>query len=123
MLISPDAATLMHAAAEQLLTLSRAAIEARGIFHIALSGGSTPNVLFRLMASAEYAAQFDWAHIHLWWSDERCVPLESPELNFNMANDALIRHVPIRRPTCTARPWSARLSRRPRPTKQKSSVA
>ena len=93
--ISPDAATLMHAAAQQLLNLSRAAIEARGIFHIALSGGSTPNALFRLMASPEYATQFDWARIHLWWSDERCVPLESPELNFNMANDALIRHVPI----------------------------
>ena len=95
MLISPDAATLMHAAAEQLLNLSRAAIEARDIFHIALSGGSTPNALFRLMASPKYATQFDWARFHLWWSDERCVPLESPELNFNMANDALIRHVPI----------------------------
>jgi 6-phosphogluconolactonase len=93
--ISPDAATLMHATADQLLAYSRAAIDARGRCHIALSGGSTPNALFRLMASAPYASQFDWAHIHLWWSDERCVTLDSPEMNFNMAHDALIGHVPI----------------------------
>ncbi|HEY3342919.1 MAG TPA: 6-phosphogluconolactonase [Anaerolineae bacterium] len=93
--ISPDAATLMRDAARQILALSRAAIDAHNVFHIALSGGNTPNALFGLMASPEYAAQFDWAHIHLWWSDERYVPLESPELNYNMANDALIRHVRI----------------------------
>ena len=85
----------MHDAALHLLTLSRAAIDARGCFHIALSGGSTPNALFRLMAAPEYAAQFAWAHIHLWWSDERYVPLDSPELNYNAAYEALIRHVPI----------------------------
>jgi 6-phosphogluconolactonase len=93
--ISLDTATLMHDAAQQILTLSRAAIDAHDVCHIALSGGSTPNALFRLMASPEYITQFDWAHIHLWWSDERYVPLESPELNYNMANDALIRHVRI----------------------------
>ncbi len=93
--ISPDAATLMHATAERLMKFSQAAIEARGVFHLALSGGSTPNALFRLMASAEYVDRFNWNAMHLWWSDERCVPLDSPELNYNMAYEALIRHVPI----------------------------
>ena len=93
--ISPDAAALMRDAAQRVLSLSRAAIVERGVFHIALSGGSTPSAMFRLMASPEYALQFDWAAIHLWWSDERYAPLDSPELNYNMANDALIRRVPI----------------------------
>jgi 6-phosphogluconolactonase len=85
----------MHDAAQRLLALSREAVGARSVFHVALSGGNTPNALFRLLASPEFSPQFDWSHIHLWWSDERYVPLDSPDLNFNMADDALVRHVPI----------------------------
>ncbi len=93
--ISPDSAALMRDAAQGILALSRQAVDARGVAPLALSGGNTPRALYRLMASPEFAARFDWPHIHLWWSDERCVPLDSPELNYNMADEELIRRVPI----------------------------
>ncbi len=85
----------MHEVAQRLLALCRAAIETRGAAHVALSGGNTPRTLFRLMADAEFASLYDWPHIHLWWSDERYVAKDSPELNFNMADTELIRRVPI----------------------------
>ena len=85
----------MTATAARIQAWSRQAIAERGVFHAALSGGNTPNALFRLISSPELAGQFDWPHIHLWWSDERYLPLASPELNFNMADGALVSRIDI----------------------------
>ena len=63
-------------------------------FTIALSGGSTPAVLFRLLA-AEYKDKMDWNRIHFFWGDERCVPPEDEQSNFKMANDLLLSKVAI----------------------------
>lgn len=94
-LVSPDAPTLIQDTAQLILALSREAIAAHGVFHVALSGGHTPNALFHLLAGDEFAGQFDWARVHLWWSDERHVPVDSPECNFNMAYEALISNIDI----------------------------
>lgn len=94
-LISADAATLMQDAASRLLQWSQEAITARGVFHIALSGGSTPNALFRVMAGDAYRERYDWAHIHLWWSDERYLMVYDPQCNCVMAGTALIEHITI----------------------------
>lgn len=53
---------------------------------IALSGGHTPKLMFAKLA----AAGFDWSHVHFFWVDERCVPPESDESNFKLANEALL---------------------------------
>ena len=60
-LISANAPTLMRDAATRLLLWSQEAIIERGVFHIALSGGNTPNALFRMMASVDFRTRFDWA--------------------------------------------------------------
>jgi len=52
-------------------------------FHLALSGGKTPNVLFRLWAD-EYKEIIPWKRLQLYWVDERCVPPEHPESNYGM---------------------------------------
>lgn len=59
---------------------------------IALSGGSTPKLLFADMARA----QFDWANVHFFWVDERCVPPDNNQSNFKLANETLLSpaHVP-----------------------------
>ncbi|NJM42265.1 MAG: 6-phosphogluconolactonase [Anaerolineae bacterium] len=93
--ISPDAQTLMHDAAARVLACYEAAVARRGVFHFALSGGSTPKTLFGLLASADWSACFDWARVHLWWSDERDVPSDSPDSNYRMAYDSLISKVPV----------------------------
>ncbi len=45
---------------------------------MALSGGSTLRVLYERLAAAEIS----WQNIHLFWSDERCVPSDHPDSNY-----------------------------------------
>lgn len=56
--------------------------------HIALSGGSTPLALFRLLA--EQTSREDWSDVHLYWVDERSVLPEDPESNYGNARKALL---------------------------------
>lgn len=87
---------LFAAAAEQF---TRAAASSKGPFRVALSGGNTPRSLFSLLADekAPYRAKIPWGRIIFFWSDERCVPPDSSESNFKMANDALLSRVPVPR--------------------------
>ncbi len=63
-------------------------------FHVALSGGSTPKILFDII-SKKYAKLIDWSTVHLWWGDERCVPPTDEESNYKMTKERLIDHVSI----------------------------
>lgn len=56
-----------------------------GPCHIALSGGSTPERLYRYLVSSSIGEEIDWSRLHFWWGDERCLPPESPESNFGNA--------------------------------------
>ena len=62
--------------------------------HIALSGGSTPKILFDELAG-NYTQRIDWSKIHLYWGDERCVPPSHPDSNYGMTERHLISRVPI----------------------------
>jgi 6-phosphogluconolactonase len=84
-----DLDALSRAAADELIELARVAISARGAFHVALSGGSTPKRLFQLLATRGDA--LPWDKVELWWGDERCVPPEHADSNYGMARDHLIR--------------------------------
>lgn len=57
-------------------------------FHIALSGGNTPKLLFNHLAS-EYKERIKWEIIHFWWGDERMVPPKDNESNYKMTNENL----------------------------------
>lgn len=61
----------------------------QGILHLAISGGSTPKLLFELMASPQYRAQIAWHHLRLFWVDERCVPPSDEQSNYGMTAQAL----------------------------------
>ncbi|NLS14073.1 6-phosphogluconolactonase [Vibrio sp. SM6] len=63
--------------------------------HISLSGGSTPKMLFKLLAQEPYASQIQWNNLHFWWGDERCVAPSDAESNYGEANELLFRHVAI----------------------------
>ena len=64
---------------------------------MSLTGGGTPKRLYALLADPHqpWRARVDWARVHLFWGDERHVPPDDPDSNYGMANDALVRHVPI----------------------------
>jgi 6-phosphogluconolactonase len=61
---------------------------------VALSGGSTPKLMFQILAD-EFREQVAWSDIQFFWSDERHVPPDHPESNYRMANEALLSHVPV----------------------------
>lgn len=62
-------------------------------FHLAISGGSTPLAIFRLLA--EQTSPEDWSQVHLYWGDERCVPPGDPESNYGSAREALLKPLDI----------------------------
>ncbi len=81
--------------AQRWVNLAEQAIAARGHFHVALTGGSTPRHLYETLALPEFADCVAWQHVHIYFGDERCVPPDHPDSNFRMANEALLWHIPI----------------------------
>jgi 6-phosphogluconolactonase len=91
--ILPDSAALAQAAAQEFHRLAEAAVQERGRFSVALSGGNTPRTVYSLLASEH--KQLPWEHIHIFFGDERHVPPDDPDSNFHMASESLLSKVPI----------------------------
>ena len=87
-------ADLATAAATLFVAKSSEAVAARGLFTVALSGGSTPKLLYQLLADS-FREQVPWPSIHFFWTDERHVPPDDPESNYRMANEAMLSRVPV----------------------------
>ena len=83
-----DLETLSTAAARALVEAANEAIRRRGRFSLALSGGETPNVLYRRLA-ADHRHDVPWEAVHLFWSDERFVPPDDPRSNAAVARAIL----------------------------------
>ena len=88
--IFEDKKALAHYFGDYLTLLSQ---EGREIY-IALSGGSTPKAIFEILAH-EYAKKIDWSNLRFFWGDERCVPPDDYESNFNMTREHLFDYVPV----------------------------
>jgi 6-phosphogluconolactonase len=91
------AAEVAAGAAELFASDAVAAVEARGVARIAVSGGTTPKAMFALLAdqSAPYFARVPWDRLYLFWVDERCVPPTDTESNYRMTNEAMLSRVPL----------------------------
>jgi 6-phosphogluconolactonase len=63
-------------------------------FTIALSGGSTPKLLFSVLGD-QYASSVNWSNIHFFWVDERCVPPDNKESNFGMTQKVFLSKIKI----------------------------
>jgi 6-phosphogluconolactonase len=85
---------LIVAAAEHFAVLAAKAVEHHGIFAVALSGGSTPKGLYKLMATDQgIRARIHLPKIHFFFGDERHVPPDHSDSNC-MANEAMFRALP-----------------------------
>jgi 6-phosphogluconolactonase len=89
--VLPDQSALVSRALELILSKIDTAIEQRGRFTIALSGGSTPKPLYEAIAKQNLA----WDKIHVFWGDERYVPPDHPDSNELMARRAWLDRVNI----------------------------
>lgn len=90
-----DADELFGAAARLFLDLSSRKIAEKGSFVAVLSGGKTPEKLYRLLASQEFKDSVEWEKVHLFWGDERCVPPDDQQSNYAAASRALLTRVPV----------------------------
>ncbi len=65
-----------------------------GTFHVALSGGSTPRLIFDVLAE-QYGDIIDWSQIQFYWGDERCVLPTDEQSNFKMTQDHLFSKIKV----------------------------
>lgn len=93
--IRQDALNVARSAASLFSELSIKQINESGSFSVALSGGMTPELLFNLLAAEPFVNTIQWRRIHFFWGDERCVPPNHPDSNYNLAFRTLISKLDI----------------------------
>lgn len=86
-----NASGVAHEAARRILAAADRAITAQGRFSIVLAGGGTPESTYRLLVDADT----DWSKWHIYFGDERCLPIDDVERNSVMAVSAWLDHVTI----------------------------
>ncbi|CAJ1050590.1 GDH/6PGL endoplasmic bifunctional protein [Xyrichtys novacula] len=107
-MVSAWAEELVEKLATDLQEAAEEAVREGGVFHLALSGGSSPLALFHRLALHHFS--FPWRDTHVWMVDERCVPLTDPESNFHNLHDHLLQHVKI--PYYNIHPMPVQLNQR-----------
>ncbi len=93
--VYPSPEDLAGSAALRIAEILSQAIHASGFCTMLLSGGSTPRAVYERLAQTASGQGHDWSKVHLFWGDERCVPPDHPDSNYDMARRALLSQVPI----------------------------
>jgi 6-phosphogluconolactonase len=93
--IFPSIEELNDFAREEIVRVANEAIRERGIFTIALSGGSTPKKLYALLAEKSFQSRINWFQTHFFFGDERFAAPDAEESNFRMANETLFSKIDV----------------------------
>jgi 6-phosphogluconolactonase len=93
--VVPDARHLADTAARRFVFAANKAIDARGEFIVAVSGGSTPQSMYARLATEPFVSSLDWSRAQILWGDERCVPPDHESSNYRMARENLLDHLPV----------------------------
>lgn len=93
--VSKDLNGLSRRAAEMFVRIGNEAIERNARFAVALSGGSTPKLLFQTLASADFRSRIDWTRTFFFFGDERHAAPDSGESNYRMARENLFEPLQI----------------------------
>lgn len=96
-IMRPDASDTLDALASDILAQAAACIRQFGDFHIALSGGSTPLPLYRVMMFDPDFRALNWKKTHLWIVDERRVPFDDERSNYHQIHEIIVEHSDIPR--------------------------
>lgn len=84
----PDA--LATEAAARVAACIAAAVSQHGEAHVALTGGSSAQGLYRALRAPAIRTGVPWSKVHLWWGDERFVPLDHPDSNAGLGVKLLL---------------------------------
>src|SRR5215813_7111613 len=82
-------------AAEEITHFSGEDICTHAEFTVALSGGSTPEAIYELLAT-RFKLSVDWKEVQFWWGDERCVPPDDAASNYGMANRTMLSKLSLK---------------------------
>ncbi len=102
-IVVDDGSALAAAAAERFARAVEEAVAERGQAFVALSGGSTPKQMGRILAREPYRSRIPWDRVQVFWGDERWVPLGSEESNAGEAMRGFLDLVPV--PRAHIHPW------------------
>jgi 6-phosphogluconolactonase len=86
-----DAESVAERAAREIAQHLERAREERGVAHLVLSGGGTPERSYELLVDALE----DWQGVEVWFADERCVGPEHEDSNYRMAHEKLLSRIPV----------------------------
>ena len=95
--VAPDADTLFDHLGNALLGAANEAVSDRDVFHLALSGGSSPEPFYMRLVTDIRFRNLPWDKTHLWMVDERRVPESDERSNYRMIRESLLDHVPMRK--------------------------
>ena len=93
-LVLADEAAVAAETADRLVAAARNAIRRRGVFRIALSGGTTPLLVYPLLLTAPRVDAVDWSLVEWFWADERAVPPTDLDSNYNAALGVFLSDLP-----------------------------
>ncbi|MGD9318658.1 MAG: 6-phosphogluconolactonase [Desulfobacteraceae bacterium] len=94
-IITGDPTQLAETAANIFATTAKNCVTQTELFTVAISGGSTPRHMHRLLAKDAYSSDMPWEKIHIFWVDERCVPVDDPASNYGLAKEDFLERIPI----------------------------
>lgn len=86
-----DLDDMSAAVAKRIAELAASAISQRGVFRVALAGGETPRRCYEKLRELP----LDWALVHIYFGDERCLPAGDVNRNDSMVREALLKHITI----------------------------
>src|ERR1700733_14691271 len=95
--ILKDNAAIARRAAEEFVKTAQWAVKNHGSFSVALSGGSTPKLLYSLLATdPDLRPKVPWDKMQLFFGDERHVGPDDPQSNFKMAAESMFNRAPLK---------------------------
>jgi len=90
-----DPPEMARAAAERVADLLRRRGTDRKPLSLVLAGGRSADLFNRFFFNPRRFPSVPWGKIHLFWGDERCVPVSNPGNSYAQARDVLLAHVPV----------------------------
>lgn len=92
----PDVAAIAQHAAGIFVDAAQQAVRERGVFRVAMAGGSTPKTLYALLVSEPFRPQLPFDKMQLFFGDDRHVPPDHADSNFRMVTENFTSKTPIK---------------------------
>jgi 6-phosphogluconolactonase len=94
-IVTSDSNELARTTVRILEKSAKESVARKGCFTVALSGGSTPRPMNRMLIQEPHYSSIPWDKTHIFWVDERCVSMENPASNYGAARKDFLDQVPV----------------------------